>query len=229
MILPANRLGRLSGNDAKMSKKPPTLLPFIQKEIAEKKRYLINEKIVAWVTHNASNKGYIENFYGKKIGFSGCKFEGSPRDVFWGGFIEPFLEDFTNDMLTRVCEECEKNKLNIRSELDALEQNMRGMFLRIYEEMSKADQRMRGEGYPDKVDKKNTSSYVANMNYYLDQHLAMVLGKYKSKNSIKHKVINSIEEQALTWLAGILFLIPGAVWKYWEIVYKFFKMTFPPR
>ena len=196
-----------------MSNKSPTLLPLIQREITEQKRYLIKDKITSWTMHSASGKGHIENFYGKKICFSGCKFEGSPRDVFWGGFIEPFLKDFTDKMIKLICEECEKNKINIRTELDALKQNLRGMFARVYDEMSKADQRMRGEGYPDKVDRMKTESYSMTMYDYLDQHISMALGKYKSKNSIKHKVIASIEDKAIAWVIGITAVLLAALLK----------------
>ncbi len=186
---------------------------FDTEKISEKKRYLINEKIISWIMLFAAGKGTITDFYGKEISYGNVKFEGSPRDVFWGRFIEPFLEDFTEEILNLVVLECQNNKLNIRTEIDALETNLKAMYVRIYQEMTKADQTMGGQGRPKNINTKDIKNYTSNMNYYLNQHIVMVLNKYKSKNSIKHKIIASIEEHTGKWVAAAIVVIASAFWK----------------
>ncbi len=176
--------------------------------------------------HFASGKGHITTFEGKICSWSGVGFEGSPREVFWGRYIEPFLEDSTERLIRLVAEESEKNKLNIRLELDTLSNHMRGMYARIYSEMADADQRMLGKGFPEKIDRKDITSEIIIMSHYLDQHIAMTLNKHESRTSYKKKFVESLKEQTIQKTAGYVILgivvIVGWIWREYVIsVYNF--------
>lgn len=41
----------------------------------------------------------IQRHDGRSIRYSGIAFEGSPEQVFWGGYIEPFLEDLCSSAI----------------------------------------------------------------------------------------------------------------------------------
>ena len=51
------------------------------------------DKIDSWKFVGIAKPFRMTDFYGKPISYEGILFDGSPRDVFWGGFAEPFLKD----------------------------------------------------------------------------------------------------------------------------------------
>jgi hypothetical protein len=194
------------------------LAPIIQQKIIQKGDFLINKKITSWIMHSASGKGCIENFYGEKISFSGCLFEGSPQSVFWSRYIEPFLENFTEQMIEYVSEEVDKNHLNIRDELDCLSENMKGMFVRVYDKMATAEQQMLGKGYPNTIRKQDTSANVATMNFFMNQQISVVLNKYKSKNSIWKKLGGQIKDKGL--YALLWAIASSLLYKYRDVIWE---------
>lgn len=184
----------------------------MQREIDKEKHRIIHEQIIPWIMMFASNKGSVKNFQGQTYSWTGVLFEGSPRDVFWGRYIEPFLEDSTVRLIEMVSKECRENRLNIRTELDTLSQHLRGMYARVYKEMADADQKMRGNGYPENVQRVDVSQEISTMNHYLDMHIAMDIAKHKSRTSIKHQFIDSLKEKAIEKItagvvAAIIFIL----------------------
>ena len=67
--------------------------PEITFGISNKFKQLMTDKLNPWMFFNTGKMTPIIDFYGRTIQYSGVGFEGSPREVFWGGFIEPFLEN----------------------------------------------------------------------------------------------------------------------------------------
>ena len=53
----------------------------------------------------------MRKYSGSDIHYQGVKFSGSPRDVFWGGFIEPFLEHGIVDSLDATVRTCREASL----------------------------------------------------------------------------------------------------------------------
>lgn len=55
--------------------------------ISEEFKKLKDGKITPWVFFNTDEMPVITNFYGKSIHYQGVEFEGSPRLIFWDGFV----------------------------------------------------------------------------------------------------------------------------------------------
>lgn len=51
------------------------------------------EKINKWKFVGIAKPFRVTDFAGREIAFEGVRFDGAPRVVFWGGFVEPFLKD----------------------------------------------------------------------------------------------------------------------------------------
>jgi hypothetical protein len=64
--------------------------PEITFTINNKFKQLMTDKLSPWVFFNTGKMTPIADFYGRTIQYSGVGFEGSPREVFWSGFIELF-------------------------------------------------------------------------------------------------------------------------------------------
>jgi hypothetical protein len=161
----------------------PVLLPLIQKIVRDERTRLEREQITPWRMMFASGKGIIHNFYGKAISYSGISFEGSPREVFWGRYIEPYLEDFTLRAIEKISNEATESHLDIEVELNCLSNHLGGLYAATFEEMAKADQVMLGRGFPEKFPKKAVSSEISSMISFLDQHVDMEKKKMRSKTN----------------------------------------------
>jgi len=66
---------------------------FIRERIELEFQKLEKDKVTPWA-FLLSGKGLkLTDFFGKEVSYAGVgvEFEGSPRTVFWKGFIQPFL------------------------------------------------------------------------------------------------------------------------------------------
>lgn len=188
----------------------------IDKLIAKKKSDLINKKIIAWIMMFSSNKGEIKSFDGTKISYPGIKFEGSPREVFWSRFIEPFIEDFIDQMILYVRQETEENNLNFQDEISYLNLQLKRMNHSIFTEMQKTDIRIMNM-FNRTTDKVNIESYIRSIDEYVDESVQLAMHKDKSRHSIKTKILKKIEEHFVLFIVGIIFIAPMALFKYMEL------------
>lgn len=83
----------------------------IRSRISDLEHLIIDEKISPWTSFRANEMKEVPNYHGKVIKYSGIEFEGSPRLVFWNGFIEPFLENGIAQELNSVAQECQDRNL----------------------------------------------------------------------------------------------------------------------
>src|SRR5205807_290395 len=68
------------------------LYPTFDKRISDGVRLLIQKQVTPWAFLTAGPPFHVKYFDGKEIHYQGIAFEGSPVHVFWGRYIEPFLE-----------------------------------------------------------------------------------------------------------------------------------------
>ena len=109
-------------------------------------------------------------------------FEGSPREVFWGGFIEPFLEDIFVWAFEFALNHAEKRKSDRRELiLYTRECLMNGVCL-TYNRMQNIDRRLRGKGFPDQVSPRDISREINKMQIKLDEYRDSTLAVSKIKN-----------------------------------------------
>lgn len=159
----------------------PVLIPKVQKMVQVEKERVIREQVANWLIGFTSGKLETQYFNGKKIVYSGIKFSGSPRDIFWGRYIEPYLEDITERLIKEVSQDCAFNNLNLAEELQPLAESLKSLYLCVFDEMAKVEQRLLGKGYPSRVSKRNVTRKVANMNSYLKQYINMEIEKQKPR------------------------------------------------
>jgi len=69
------------------------LYPLIEKLVEDEWVKLERDQITPWAFMTAGPPFRVKDFYWREISYQGIEFEGSPCEVFWGRYIEPFLED----------------------------------------------------------------------------------------------------------------------------------------
>jgi len=150
--------------------------------VENKFKKLSAEKLTPWVFLNTGKMAPIEDFYGRTIQYRGVGFEGSPREVFWGGFVEPFLEDIFVWAFEFALDYAEKRKSDRREPiLYTRECLMNGLGL-IYNKMQKIDRNLRGKGSPDQVSPRDISREIRKMQAKLDEYRDSTLAALRLRN-----------------------------------------------
>jgi hypothetical protein len=198
----------MNENSHEKVRKKTNLYPVTSKFINDEWEKLRRDKIIPW-NFLTSGKGFHgQDFYGKVIHYQGGLFEGSPRDVFWGRYIEPFLEDIcfrAIDQTIRVCnEKMERLKEPLLETADLLKILVR----KTYNLMADIDQRLRGQGYPQTVAKRHVNGEIEEMDRFIDTRVQSEISMHKPPS----KSINFYHEHpylfwSISTLVGLLSLI----------------------
>ncbi len=129
----------------------------------------------------------VQKYDGSMICYQGIKFEGSPKHVFWQGFIEPFLENGAIEILNQTAAMARKCNLSITDCLNEAENILKILVSLTYEEMAVIDQRLSGDGIK-KGPRVNISGKVTSMNSLINSHRKVAELEYSSK---EQKVSNA--------------------------------------
>jgi hypothetical protein len=130
------------------------------------------EKIDPWVFLTADPPFKCTTFYGKVISYQGIAFEGSPRDVFWSGCIEPFLQDLVLRTIHRTFGIAAQRGIPPRATVAETVHLLEDAISGVYRRMQTIDQRLRGGGNPDRVQPRPIDGYIEHMNAFIDQIIA---------------------------------------------------------
>lgn len=125
-----------------------------------------------------------KDYYGKEVSYQGIGFEGSPRHVFWGGYIEPFLEDITQRSIKETLRLASEKSQSANEPLLEVSNLLKSVAKRAYDRMADIDQRLLGKGFPEKVPRKSVDAEFARMENFIDQHIQSELAMTKRRFKI---------------------------------------------
>lgn len=158
---------------------PTSLLPILEKSVNDLWVKLEREQITPWVFMTAGPPFQVTDFYGKPISYQGITFEGSPRRVFWGRYIEPFLEDATEKVIQETLALAKEKRQDSREALKDVSVLLRMLAQRAYNRMADIDRRLRGNGNPLSVSLRSTETEELNMAAYIDRRINAELSMQK--------------------------------------------------
>jgi hypothetical protein len=147
---------------------------------------LEQEKITPWVFLLGDKMPPIKNFHGRIIQYRGMKFEGSPTQVFWNGFIDPFLEELIGWAFKFSLDHAKERHLNLESCIEVAQQSLQSGISRIFFRMQDIDRRLRGNGFPDKVPPRNIVAAKRSFLEKINEYKASVMqdGQHKARISV---------------------------------------------
>ena len=140
---------------------PTNLYPVLSKLVEDEWVKLDRNQITPWAFMTAGPAFRCKDFYGREIAYQGIKFEGSPRQVFWGRYIEPFLEDLVHRVVEETLRLASGRKQNVQQPLAEVGSLLKSVAQRAYRRMADIDQRLRGEGFPNSVPKRGIDGELA--------------------------------------------------------------------
>jgi hypothetical protein len=178
----------------RMTKSP--IYDLIKAEVERAGNNLIKKKIEPWVFFTV--KGVkIEKSDGTQINISaGFEFSGSPRLVFWDGFVDEELIALALSLFENARSKAITHGVSTESSILACYDCLSGLVLRVFDRMADIDKRLRGKGYPNSVSKENIGERNSNLNRVIEKfaeaHIASAKAS-KNKNSSKASWFNFLE------------------------------------
>ncbi len=186
---------------------------FIKERIELEFERLEREKITPWAFFLTDKGVRLTDFFGKQVGYTGgcLEFEGSPKEYFWNGFIQPFMNDIVSRNFFATEDFCRKKGLDWRLPLEETAFLSKAGINKIYSRMSVIDQRLRGKGYPDSVPRYNPEREVASYEAFVDQRLTAVV----ALQPVARKTLNIFyeEQKFWFWFIGIVIAVAGVLLK----------------
>lgn len=133
---------------------------------------LDKEQLMPWNFFHSGVMPEVKKYYGGTIKYSGMgsEFSGSPVLVFWEGFIEPFLEHGTVEILEQVANDASEKQLNPEPCISEAAGLLNGVISQTYNRMAEIDQRLRGKGNPKSVNRKDVTENIEKMRNHLQRH-----------------------------------------------------------
>ncbi len=157
------------------------LYPTFVKRIRDGIDGLIWDKVTPWVFMTAGPPFKIRTFHGKEIAYQGIKFDGSPRRVFWGRFIEPFLEDLSINEINTAVKMANERRVNLRELLPEVRNLLGAGIERVYTQMADVDRRLRGEGLPQRVQLMPLDGLILSMMNFIDQRIQAEIAMWRPR------------------------------------------------
>lgn len=152
-------------------RKEMTEYPEITFAIENAFRRLDKETVTPWLFLQ-SKMPPVKDFDGRLIHYDGVQFEGSPRQRFWSGFIEPFLEETIGKGFQLALDYAKQRGLDSTECITVAQQALRSGAIRIYRRMQNIDRRLRGRGFPTSVSLKDIANEIRAMHSKIDQYYA---------------------------------------------------------
>jgi hypothetical protein len=184
---------------------------FIRERIELEFQKLEKDKVTPWAFFLSGKGLRLTNFFGKQVSYSGIEFEGSPRTVFWKGFIQPFLQDIASRSFSETRDFCLTHSVELNQPLEETAFLLKAGINRVYHRMSDIDQRLRGKGYPNSVPKYDPKTEIALSEEFVEERMSAELALTPKKR----KTLNTFyeEQKFWFWFIGIAIAAAGVLLK----------------
>jgi hypothetical protein len=163
-------------------------------------------QVTPWAFIGGGRSFRIQGFDGREISYDGIDFDGSPCEAFWSRYIEPFLEDLCVSEIKTAVSMARDRGIDGRILLAELRDLLSAGFRKVYANMADIDQRLRGKGYPEKVNRKSIEPAVEAMDQFLNERISTEIAMWnpKSRSPKRGTSWREIVKKGLIASAGLI-------------------------
>lgn len=200
---------------------PSAVYPIIEKFINDEYAKLDSAQITPWAFfHSGAMK--VNRFVGDPIAYSGIRFSGSPTQVFWNGYIEPFLKDIAFRAIDRTMVAARDRSMDLRQPLAEVRGQLYGLCRRTFDRMANIDRNLRtADAAGAEVPLRHTARELDNMHRFIDSRIdaeLKALPAEKQRNLINRLNLWHRDNPIVIWAVTLAFAILGA----YKIIVGFF-------
>lgn len=164
--------------------------PEIKFEIETAFIKLEQSKVTPWAFLLTNKMPPIENFHGRIIQYRGVKFEGSPRIVFWNGYIDPFLEKLIGWAFNYSLVYAKERELDPESCVETAKHSLQTGISHVLSRMREIDMRLRSKGSSNKEPPHDISSIEQKFLGKINDYKASIMLACKHKTHMPVAEIN---------------------------------------
>lgn len=152
-----------------------------EKRINDAVDILLHKQVEPWAFFNSGYPIQVKRFDGRNILYQGGTFEGSPRQVFWSRYIEPFLENMVIQEISAAVAAARERRVDAKLLLPEVQGLLLSSCAKVFVRMAQTDQRLLGRGYPQSIPLRPVEREIANMKDFIEKHVRAELEMWKPK------------------------------------------------
>lgn len=184
------------------------LYPTFQKRIGDSFEALINTQVRPWALLNTGKPLRVKTYDKRQISYEGIGFEGSPAQVFWSKYIEPFMEEISINEINAAVRMAEKKNVDVAILLPEINGLILAGIRKTFFEMAKIDQRLRGKGFPDTIPLRRTENEFQRMKEFVEMFVQAELKLWQPKSKLEKWYERN---KFIVWIIGILMAM-ATIW-----------------
>jgi len=162
------------------------LYPMFQKRIQDAIEELLTKQIRPWSMLSSGKPMRVTRFDGRPITYGGIGFDGSPQHVFWGRYIEPFLEQLCVSEIAAAVTMARERHVDGKALLHEVEIFLKAGCGNVFKEMAEIEQRLLGHGYPEKVPRRSVDGHIGGMRDFIEVRIKAELVMWKEPLRLEH-------------------------------------------
>ena len=161
---------------------PTPLYPTFENRIDAATRRIIDDQVTPWAFLKSTSNFRIKNFDGKEIAYGHKSYDGSPQLVFWGTYIDQFLDAIAIEEIQLAAKLAAERKVDLKLLLSEVEGLLLSATRKVLDRMVDIDRRLRGNGSPENVKPRSAEGKFNRMRELISAHVASELEMWKPKS-----------------------------------------------
>ena len=187
------------------------LYPTFRNRVHDAFDNLVKQQVTPWSFLATGHPFRIKCFDGRQIAYEGVGFEGSPREIFWSRYIEPFLEDICASEITSAVSMATERGVDGKLLLSELQELLSAGCLKVYKRMADVDRRLRGKGHPESVPPRSIDREIHQIDQFIDERISNELVMWKPK---PRREVWFSRNKFWVWLIPILIVLALSILNY---------------
>lgn len=145
------------------------LYPTFRKRIDDAAEQIIQQQVTPWSFLNSGHPFRVKKFDGREIAYEGIGFEGSPRNVFWSRYIDPFLEALAIQEITAAVSLGRERNVDARLLLPEVQSLLIAASRRVFSQMAEVDRRLLGRGFPEQIALRSVEREAQSISGFIEE------------------------------------------------------------
>jgi hypothetical protein len=187
------------------------LYPTFRKRIDDATRQLIQRQVTPWAFLTAGPPFRVKQFDGREIAYQGIGFEGSPRNVFWARYIDPFLEALVVDEIAAAIASAKERSVDAKLLLSEVQGLLIAATQKTFREMAEVDRRLLGKGFPERIPLRSVEHEIGQLSGFISERVRCEVAMWKPKPRLEEWYERN---KFWVWLVGMVVAIAGLAAKF---------------
>ncbi|MBW2664061.1 MAG: hypothetical protein JRD93_19300 [Deltaproteobacteria bacterium] len=124
----------------------------IKADVEEVNQTILKDTVEPWIFFRSHGIN-IKKVDGSSISISGVEYSGSSVTVFWEGFVDAYIKKRSLELIEATRLKAVERNIPVKNALQDCLVHLHSMVVKIFNRMAVIDQRLKGKGFPNSVQK----------------------------------------------------------------------------